>query len=708
MASDVIPSGWHTVIGYYLEYKSMESNNLLKEKRVRMAKLTTTFVLLMLGVVIVTESGVMADTLVADQPLKVKDKVPQKVCAFNLRDVRLLNSPFKTAMELDAKYLLSLEPDRFLSRFREFAGLKPKAEAYGGWERATISGHSLGHYLTAISKLYASTGDERLLDKVNYIVEELAQCQENWGNGFVGGFPRSQEVFTEIKAGNIRTTGFDLNGLWVPWYNLHKLYMGLVDAYLYCGNEKAKDILVKSTDWVWSTVGELTDEQFEKMLLCEHGGINEAFAEIYALTGYEKALKLAERFYHHRVLDPLAHREDKLTGLHSNTQIPKLIGLARLYQLTGKEHYNTASSFFWETVVHNRTYVNGGNTDGEYFFRPEEFSKHLSVHTTETCKTYNMLKLTRQLFAMKPQAEYADYYERALYNHILASQDPKQGMMIYFCPMKSGHFKTYNSPYDSFWCCTGTGMENHVKYGDSIYFYDDKSLYVNLFIPSVLNYHDRGLTVIQQTNYPLEGKVQIQLIADKPVELTVKLRRPHWARDEVTIKVNGKPYPVNARPGDYIDIHRTWKNSADVKLTLPMKLRTESLPDDPNKVAFFYGPILLAGALGIEGIEDIDLHVEERDKYDEVPTPAIPVIIAADKEIDEYIKLGTTPGSFIMDGSVLRTPSTDKTDDITLIPFYKMHYQRYMVYWDVFDQEQWKQMKNRFEAEQARSEPSKS
>jgi len=708
MASDVIPSGWHTVIGYYLEYKSMESNNLLKEKRVRMAKLTTTFVLLMLGVVIVTESGVMADTLVADQPLKVKDKVPQKVCAFNLRDVRLLNSPFKTAMELDAKYLLSLEPDRFLSRFREFAGLKPKAEAYGGWERATISGHSLGHYLTAISKLYASTGDERLLDKVNYIVEELAQCQENWGNGFVGGFPRSQEVFTEIKAGNIRTTGFDLNGLWVPWYNLHKLYMGLVDAYLYCGNEKAKDILVKSTDWVWSTVGELTDEQFEKMLLCEHGGINEAFAEIYALTGYEKALKLAERFYHHRVLDPLAHREDKLTGLHSNTQIPKLIGLARLYQLTGKEHYNTASSFFWETVVHNRTYVNGGNTDGEYFFRPEEFSKHLSVHTTETCKTYNMLKLTRQLFAMKPQAEYADYYERALYNHILASQDPKQGMMIYFCPMKSGHFKTYNSPYDSFWCCTGTGMENHVKYGDSIYFYDDKSLYVNLFIPSVLNYHDRGLTVIQQTNYPLEGKVQIQLIADKPVELTVKLRRPHWARDEVTIKVNGKPYPVNARPGDYIDIHRTWKNSADVKLTLPMKLRTESLPDDPNKIAFFYGPILLAGALGTEGIEDIDLHVKERDKYDEVPTPAIPVIIAADKKINDYIKPGKTPGTFIMDGSVLRTPGADKTDDITLIPFYKMHYQRYMVYWDVFDQEQWKQMKNRFEAEQAQSEPSKS
>ncbi len=684
----------------------MESNSLLREKMVRTANLIAIFGLLMLGIVMVMEPTVSADALVADLPLKVKDKVPQKVYAFNLRDVRLLDSPFRAAMELDAKYLLSLEPDRFLSRFREFAGLKPKAETYGGWERATISGHSLGHYLTAISKLYASTDDESVrtavLDKVNYIVDELAECQKARGNGFVGGFPRSQEVFAEVKTGNIRTAGFDLNGLWVPWYNLHKLYIGLVDACLYCGNEKAKDILVKSTDWAWDMVGELSDEKFETMLHCEHGGINEAFAEIYALTGYEKALKLAERFYHHQVLDALAKREDNLTGLHSNTQIPKLIGLARLYQLTGKEHYNTASSFFWETVVHNRTYVNGGNTDGEYFFPPEEFSKHLSVHTTETCNTYNMLKLTRQLFTMNPQAEYADYYERALYNHILASQDPKQGMMIYFCPLKSGHFKTYNTPHDSFWCCTGTGMENHVKYGDSIYYYDDNSLYVNLFIPSVLNYRNKALSVTQQTNYPLDGTVKIQLVADKPVELTVKIRRPYWAKEEINMTVDGKPYPVKDHPGDYIDIHRVWQNSAEIRLTLPMKLRTESMPDDPNKVAFFYGPILLAGALGLEGIEDIDPHAEERAKFDHVPTPAIPVIIAADKTIDEYIKPGETPGTFVMDGSILRMPGTDKTGDMTLIPFYKMHYQRYTIYWDAFGQEQWKQMKDRFEAEQAK------
>lgn len=667
----------------------------------RKAYLFTILGVLWAGITVGTKSKALADTLQANLPLAVQDKVTRKVSAFDLSDVCLLDSPFKTAMELNAKYLLSLESDRFLSRFREFAGLQPKAEAYGGWEKATISGHSLGHYLTAISKLYASTGNEQLLNRVNYIVDELAECQKAWGNGFVGGFPRSQEVFAEIKAGNIRSAGFDLNGLWVPWYNLHKLYIGLVDACLYCGNEKTKEILVKSTDWAWDAVGGLTDEQFEKMLHCEHGGINEAFAEIYALTGYKKALKLAERFYHHRVLDPLTRKEDKLTGLHSNTQIPKVIGLARLHRLTSKEHYNTASSFFWETIVHNRTYVNGGNTDSEYFFRPEEFSKHLSVHTTETCNTYNMLKLTRQLFTVNPDAEYADYYERALYNHILASQDPKDGMMIYFCPLKSGHFKTYNTPYESFWCCTGTGMENHVKYGDSIYFYNDSTLHVNLFIPSVLKYREKNLTLIQQTRYPLDGDIQLQLIVEKPVKLAVKIRRPHWAKDTVEVTVNGKSHRVNAPGGDYITIDRTWKNKAQIKLTLPMKLRTESMPDNHRKVAFFYGPILLAGALGTEGIEDIDPHAQKRGKFDHVSSPQIPVIVADDRSIDSYIKTTSEPGTFIIDGSVLKTPGKEKNDDMKLIPFYMMHYQRYMVYWDIYSQKDWEKTREQFEAEQA-------
>ena len=648
-------------------------------------------------------TNLSADTLVANQPLKVGDRAPQKAYAFGLSNVRLLESPFKTAMDLDAKYLLSLEPDRLLSRFRRFAGLKPKAETYGGWETATISGHSLGHYLTAVSKLYASTKDKRLVKRTNYIVDELAQCQKAWGNGFVGAFPKSQETFAEIKAGNIRSAGFDLNGIWVPWYNLHKLYMGLVDVYLYCGNEKTKDILIKSTDWAWEMVGGLTDEQFERMLHCEHGGINEAFAEVYALTGYKKALKLARRFYHHRVLDPLASEQDKLTGLHSNTQIPKLIGLARLYRLTAEEHYETASNFFWKTVVENRTYVNGGNTDGEYFFPPEDFSKHLGVHTTETCNTYNMLKLTRQLFAMDPKAKYADYYERALYNHILASQDPNDGMMIYFCPLKSGHFKTYNSPFHSFWCCTGTGMENHVKYGDSIYFHDDDSLYVNLFIPSVLNFRQKKLTLTQQTRYPLDGAVQLRIAAEKPVKLNVKIRRPHWATDEIKLAVNNKPYLVTAGPGEYMEIERLWEKGDQIEVLFPMKLRTEAMPDNPTKVAFFYGPALLAAALGKEGIEEIDPHAEKRNKFDQVPSPPIPVLVADGRAVNDYIKPGDEMGTFTIEDAVLRTPGIEQTNDVTLIPFYKMHYQRYMVYWDLFTKEEWNGTKERFEAEREKA-----
>lgn len=644
----------------------------------------------------------LADTLVPNQSLKVKDKASQKAYAFDLSDVRLLESPFKAAMELDAEYLRSIEPDRLLSRFREFAGLRPKAETYGGWETATISGHSLGHYLTAVSKLYASTKDKSLLERINYIVDELAQCQKAWGNGFVGAFPKSQETFAEIKAGNIRSAGFDLNGIWVPWYNLHKLYMGLVDVCLYCGNEKTKDILVKSTDWAWDMVGGLTDEQFEKMLHCEHGGINEAFAEVYALTGYEKALKLAQRFYHHRVLDPLALEEDKLTGFHSNTQIPKLVGLARLYRLTAEEHYNTASAFFWKTIVENRTYVNGGNTDGEYFFPPGDFSKHLSVHTTETCNTHNMLKLTRQLFAMDPKARYADYYERALYNHILASQDPNEGMMIYFCPLKSGHFKTYNTPFDSFWCCTGTGMENHVKYGDSIYFHDDETLYVNLFIPSVLNFREKNLTLTQQTRYPLNGNIRLSFDPRKGVKLNVKIRRPHWAVDDPGLTVNGKPYHYTAGPGEYMAVERLWEKGDKIDLIFPMKLRTEAMPDNPQKIAFFYGPTLLAGALGKEGIEHIDPHAEKRNKYDQVPSPPIPVLLTDDRAVEDYIKPGEKPGTFTVSKSVLRIPGLDTTDEITLIPFYKMHYQRYMVYWDIFTPQQWKQTKEQFEAERER------
>jgi uncharacterized protein len=643
-----------------------------------------------------------ADVLEQGRPLKIQNKVPQKAYAFTLRDVRLLDSPFKKAMDLDVKYLMSLDMDRLLSRFRQFAGIKAKAPEYAGWESQTISGHTLGHYLTALAKLYEATSDERVRDRISYIVDELAVCQKAWGNGFVGGFPRAKEVFDEIKAGNIRTAGFDLNGLWVPWYVQHKLYMGLIDAYYATGNEKIKPILLGSTDWAWGVVGGLTDEQFEKMLNCEHGGINEAFAEIYALTGYERALRLAERFYHHRILDPLAQKKDILTGIHGNTNFPKLIGLARLYQLTGKPAYYAAAAFFWEKVVNDRTYATGGDTDEEYFFPPEDFSKHLSTHTTESCNTYNMLKLTRQIFALDPKADCFDFYERALYNHILGMQDPEQGMFTYFTPLRAGGFKVYCTPFDSFWCCTGSNMENHVKYGDSIYYYDDQSLFVNLFIPSVLHFKKRGLTVIQQTRYPEDGAVKLQFFTDTPVKMAVKIRRPKWAADPVAVEINGRPFAVSAPAGEYIVLDRTWRQGDEIRIALPMKLRTESLPNAPRTVAYFYGSLLLAGGLGKEGLENLSPWTKTRVDYDQIPIPPVPVIVGADDAIDSYIRPAAEPATFLLEGGVLRTPGKVTTASIKLIPFYKMHFERYAVYWDRFSDEEWRKIKKDYEAEQAK------
>jgi len=409
-----------------------------------------------------------ADLAGAESKFVVGPKVPIKAHAFSLHDVRLGEGPFKRAMDLDAKYLLDLEPDRLLSRFRETAGLKPKGKIYGGWESRGLSGHTLGHYVSACSMMYAASGDKRFLERVNYIVDELAECQQAHGNGYVGGIPDAKRIFDEVEAGKLKTANFGLNGGWVPWYNLHKLYAGLIDAYRYCDNDKAKKVVTDLADWADKVTGKLSDEKFQSMLRCEHGGMNEALADVYAVTGDKKHLDLAGRFNHRSVIDPLSKREDQLEGLHANTQVPKLIGAARQYELNGKAELRTAAEFFWEVVSQHRSYVNGGNSDAEHFRKKGELWKHLSSRTAETCNTYNMLKLTRHLFAWTGDRRYADYYERALYNHILASQDPKKGMMIYFCSLKPGHFHTYNKPYDSFWCCTGSGIENHVKYGDSI------------------------------------------------------------------------------------------------------------------------------------------------------------------------------------------------------------------------------------------------
>ncbi len=598
----------------------------------------------------------------------VRDRVQREAEEFRLEDVRLLDGPFKHAMMRDAEYLLRLKPDRLLSGFRKEAGLKPKAEAYGGWESMTIAGHSLGHYLSACALMFAATGDARFRERVNYIIAELDECQRANGNGYVAAIPNGKKIFQEISKGDIRVQPFDLNGGWVPWYTLHKLFAGLLDAHRYLQSTKALGIAVKLADFSDATVAKLSEEQFQRMLGCEHGGMNEVLAELYARTGNEKYLQLSRRFHHKAVLEPLAHQEDRLQGLHANTQIPKLIGLARRYELTLDPDDKTAAEFFWQRVVQHHTYVNGGNSDGERFGPPDKLNNRLSQDTSETCNTYNMLKLTRHLFEWHAAAEYADYYERALYNHILASQDPDDGMVCYYVPMKAGSKKLYSKPFDSFWCCVGTGMENHAKYGEAIYFHKDDRLWVNLFIPSELNWREKGLTLRQETLYPESEKVNFTIKAQWPVSFSLRFRNPGWTTKGVSVVINGRPRLVTTNPGSFIEIKRTWKTGDRVELTIPMSLRLETMPDNPHRVAVLYGPTVLAGDLGAE---------------DETSVMLEPALMTDDRQPSEWLKpVANEPLTF-------RTTNTGKPNDVTLYPFYRMHHKRYAVYWDLLNDQQW-------------------
>lgn len=593
--------------------------------------------------------------------------------------VQLLDGPFKDAMERNAAWLLSLDPDRLLAGFRESAGLEPKAARYGGWESQGVAGHCLGHHLSACAAMSA-VGDARFTERVNYIVHELALCQEAGGDGYIGAIPDARRVFAEIARGDIRAENFNLNGVWVPWYTMHKVMAGLRDAWRVAGNQEALAVYRRVGDWALKVTDALTPEQLQVMLSCEHGGMYELTTDLFAATGEEKYLDLARRFRHNAILDPAVRHEDALNGLHANTQFPKFIGAARIHETTGDADAGEASRFFWETVVRHHSYVTGGNSDHEHFGHPDQLSERLSDQTTESCNTYNMLKLTRRLFLRDPLPEYADFYERALYNHILGSQDPDTGRVMYYIPLKSGLEKTYQTLDDTFSCCVGTGMENHTQYGASIYFHGDDALYVNLFIASELAWPEKGLTLTQETTYPAEDTSRLRFSCAQPVKMTVYLRYPAWAKDGVELKINDAPQDATDAPGSFIALDREWKDGDVVTVRYPMSLRTEAMPDNASRIAFFYGPVLLSGALG----------KEER-------SPAnLPVLIAKDQPLEQCLE--PVPGETL----TFKTSGIAYPEDVTLIPFYKMHHQRHIVFWDLFSKAQWEERQAVYRAEQER------
>lgn len=607
---------------------------------------------------------------------KVKPVVTLNALAFDLEDVRLLPGPFLHAMELDQKYLLALDVDRLLHTFRLNAGLPTSARPLGGWEepKVELRGHFTGHYLSACALMYASTGDERFKSKGDQVVTGLAECQRKLGSGYLSAFP---EEFIERVEHQRR--------VWAPWYTLHKILAGLLDMNKYCGNDEALVVARGFADWVKTRSDHLSDAQMQGMLRNEHGGMNEALANLYARTSDERYLKLAERFNHMAVLGPASQRRDTLTGLHANTQIPKFIGTAREYELTGEEWLQTASRFFWDTVVNERSYVIGGHSNGEMFSPKEKLSLALGPNTTETCNTYNMLKLTRHLFEWDPRVEYADYYERALVNHILASQNPETGMMCYYLPLRAGSRKVYNGFDNAFWCCTGTGVENHAKYGDSIYFHDnDRTLYVNLFIASELTWKAKGMKLRQETRYPEEHVTRLVISSEHPIELTLKLRHPSWAGPGYTITVNGEPLAVESKPGSYAEVSRSWKTGDTVEIALPFRLHTEAFRDNPSRLAFLHGPLVLCGLIDSGS-----------------PVPAI--VTEASQLLAGLEPVPSRSSTFTGSPEIFRLPGETTGASVTFEPLYKVHGNRhYVVYWDLFTKPQWQAKQTEYAAELVR------
>lgn len=615
--------------------------------------------------------------------MKIAPRVPLHACTFDLQDVSVTGGPFKKAMEADARYLLVIEPDRLLADFRGHAGLKEKGKRYGGWESSGLAGHTLGHYLSACAMQYAATGDKRFLDRVNYIVTELQECQDHRKTGYLGAIPGEDTLWQQVSAGKIRSRGFDLNGAWSPWYTVHKIMAGLLDAYLYCDNKQALVIEKKMADWTGTIVNHLPDSLVQKMLLCEYGGMNEVLVNTYALTGDQQYLDMSWRFHDRRILDSLAAQLDVLPGKHSNTQIPKTIGCIRRFELTGDKKDSTIAGFFWQTVTQHHSYAPGGNSNYEYLGPQDQLNDHLTDNTMETCNTYNMLKLTRHLFSLQPDARYMDFYERGLYNHILASQDHDNGMMCYFVPLRMGTRKEFSDSFHTFTCCVGSGMENHVKYGESIYFEGaDGSLYVNLYIPSRLNWKRRGLVLEQESNLPADDQVAFTIHTGKAARFPLRLRKPRWVRPGMQITVNGEAHSVDAVATDgYITLNRTWKEGDKVVMRLPMDVYAEAMPDNPSRIALFYGPLVLAGVLG--------------DKEPD-PVTGIPVLVTDNQDPGTWTRQDNTASL------VFHTTGVGRPEDIKLVPFNTVQKEYYSVYWDAFTPQTWAVQQEKYAAEKKR------
>jgi DUF1680 family protein len=600
---------------------------------------------------------------------------------FPLNEVHLLNSPFLKAEKTDLNYILKLNPDRLLAPFLREAGLKPKAESYGNWENTGLDGHTAGHYLSALAQMYASNGNIQCKTRLDYMVSELQRCQYNSKNGYVGGVPGGQEMWAKVKTGDFSL----FNKKWVPWYNLHKIFAGLRDAYLIGNNKQAKEVLIKLTDWADQELAGLTEQQIQTMLNTEYGGMNEVCADVAAITGDKKYLILAKKFSHQAILQPLETHQDKLNGLHANTQIPKVIGFERIAEVDHNPDYNTAAKFFWETVVNNRTISIGGNSVREHFNPSGNFISMIeSEQGPETCNSYNMLRLTKMLFSNEPNGKYMDYYERTLYNHILSSQHPDKGGFVYFTPIRPQHYRVYSQPDDGFWCCVGTGMENHGKYGEMIYSHSSNDLYVNLFIASELNWKEQGVRLIQTNNFPFEERSNLEIKISKPKTFKLYIRQPSWVKDGgFMLTINGKPVTAVKNSSSYVSISRKWNPNDKITILLPMKDELQRLPDQSNWVSIVHGPVVLAAATDTTNLSGLEAngsrfgHVASGPLYDLTKAPLL--VDNGENITQELTPVKGQPLGYHI-SNMIHQP---EYKNIKLVPFFEVHDTRYMLYWPI-------------------------
>ncbi|HYL85982.1 MAG TPA: beta-L-arabinofuranosidase domain-containing protein [Candidatus Angelobacter sp.] len=620
----------------------------------------------------------------APNPARASQDKILKARPLPLSSVRLLDGPLKNAQDLDAKYLLELEPDRMLAFLRQRAKLEPKAKPYGGWDGAgrQLTGHIAGHYLSAVSLMWAATGDARFKERADYIVQELKTIQDAQGDGYLGALLDAQGGdgkvrFQELCKGIIKSGGFDLNGLWSPWYVEHKIFAGLRDAYRYTGNRTALEVEIKFAGWADSIVSKLDDEQTQKMLATEFGGMNEVTADLYADTGDPRWVALSGKFEHRAMIDPLAAGQDILGGTHGNTQVPKMIGSLARYIYTGDETDHKAATNFWEDVALHHSFATGGHGKNEYFSEPDKFSDFIDGRTAETCNVYNMIKMSRTLFSVDPEIRYADFHERALFNHILASQDPNDGRVCYMVPVGRGVQHEYQDKFEDFTCCVGTGMESHALHGYGIYYESGDKLWVNLYVPTRANWEAQGVQVEMNTDFPMGESASLKITSKSPKKFTVALRRPYWTGTGFSVKVNGQALKDLPKPDSYVEITRAWKTGDTVELVLPKTLRKEPLPDNSERFALLWGPLVLAGDLGEE------VH-HERDGEGWKPGKPAPVLVAANQSVDNWLKpIAGKPGTFLTSGVGLDS-------DITFVPFYQLPRRKYAIYWDMYTPEEWK------------------